>query len=624
VWRGIEVQKGFILGEWDYNFTANSVTIRDPMGTITHGSVATINNMVITILDGPHVGSKIQVLTTEMSYGPETLTVAFSLSDYDSPVPDSIADAFDGVNQARVHALSRCHAWKTGNCDFSSVFSQSARSAMLSMYAPFTASPAWLEGASGMFRTIPASNERVVIMRRGVPEIQHDPDPCNRFLTCSTCIGQHAGQFQCGWCMGGTIVYNDTGDSGLKCAGFISGEPALPFTCPLDFRTSECSGYSCNYTGTQPVCVANDDGTYSSQSECEQTCKAAQFARCNQQTKQCEPCAQGPDCQQTKDECQQSCALQYQRCNYTTHQCEDCSKLSDPNCTKSAGECSYDCAHDQHGICNPLTGTCDQCDPTKGQPGCVDQCSATCSRSLNFMCDNKTQTCVPGQGNMTLQACAQACANHTQPTYGCDWSNSTSPKCVAGQGSQSLTDCAQNCHAVQYAKCIPATGQCQSCDPSTPGCQYTVDYCTASCQKSNVLGVWRGIQINKNFTMGEFDFTFYPDGKVAFVSTANSSAAYEANYFESGSSSEGRPIIFVVTHAPEAGPLPILINNNLRGLFTVQDGEEGVTRFMNLGLGFNLLPASTFDDAMSKLEFTLISCKSATHCDFTAAKVPEI
>lgn len=108
------------------------------------------------------------------------------------------------------------------------------------------------------------------------------------------------------------------------------------------------------------------------------------------------------------------------------------------------------------------------------------------------------------------------------------------------------------------------------------------------------------------------------------MSTANSSAAYEANYFESGSSSEGRPIIFVVTTAPEAGPLPILINNNLRGLFTVQDGEEGVTRFMNLGLGFNLLPASTFDDAMTKLEFTLISCKSDTHCDFTAAKVPEI
>lgn len=97
VWRGIEAQKGFILGEWDYNFTNTSVTIRDPSGTITHGTVSVVNNMVITLTDGPHKGSKINVLVTEMSYGPETLTSGFSLSNYDSPVPDSIADAFDGV-----------------------------------------------------------------------------------------------------------------------------------------------------------------------------------------------------------------------------------------------------------------------------------------------------------------------------------------------------------------------------------------------------------------------------------------------------------------------------------------------------------------------------------------------
>jgi hypothetical protein len=108
-WRGIEVQIGFIPGEWDYNFTENSVTIRDPMNNIVHGSgmillkifhflpyaVATIGNMVITLIDGPHQGAKINVLTTEMSYGPETLTVAFSLSDYNGPVPDSIEHAFD-------------------------------------------------------------------------------------------------------------------------------------------------------------------------------------------------------------------------------------------------------------------------------------------------------------------------------------------------------------------------------------------------------------------------------------------------------------------------------------------------------------------------------------------------
>ncbi len=107
------------------------------------------------------------------------------------------------------------------------------------------------------------------------------------------------------------------------------------------------------------------------------------------------------------------------------------------------------------------------------------------------------------------------------------------------------------------------------------------------------------------------------------MSTVNSSAIYQAMFNEAGTSAEGRPIIFVITRAPDGGPLPLQINNNIRGLFTVQDGEEGVTRFMNLGLGLNLKPATTFDDAMTKLEFVLVSCKGAAHCDFSAAKVPE-
>ncbi len=188
--------------------------------------------------------------------------------------------------------------------------------------------------------------------------------------------------------------------------------------------------------------------------------------------------------------------------------------MTDPNCTQSAGECSYNCQHDTHGVCDPTTGKCAPCDPTKGTPGCADQCSATCTRSLNFMCDNSTLTCVPGQGNMTLKDCASSCSNQSKTDYGCDWTNSTNPQCKEGKGQQSLKDCAQDCQPVQFAKCNPVTGQCESCQQGTPGCSYTVDYCTASCQKSNLLGVWRGIQINKNFTMGEFDFTFYPDGQV--------------------------------------------------------------------------------------------------------------
>jgi hypothetical protein len=52
--------------------------------------------MIITLTDGPNAGSTISISTTEMSYGPETLTVGFALSDYNKPAPQSIAEAFDG------------------------------------------------------------------------------------------------------------------------------------------------------------------------------------------------------------------------------------------------------------------------------------------------------------------------------------------------------------------------------------------------------------------------------------------------------------------------------------------------------------------------------------------------
>jgi hypothetical protein len=109
------------------------------------------------------------------------------------------------------------------------------------------------------------------------------------------------------------------------------------------------------------------------------------------------------------------------------------------------------------------------------------------------------------------------------------------------------------------------------------------------------------------------------------MSTLNSSAIYEAIYTEAGTATEGRPINLILTLAPSMGPLPLQVKDNIQGLFTVQDGEESVTRFLNLGLGLAnpAAPATTFDDAMGKLEFVLISCKGTTHCDFTPAKVPE-
>jgi hypothetical protein len=77
---------------------------------------------------------------------------------------------------------------------------------------------------------------------------------------------------------------------------------------------------------------------------------------------------------------------------------------------------------------------------------------------------------------------------------------------------------------------------------------------------------------------------------------------------------------------PQGGPLPNwAVLDTLRGLFTLQYGEDGITRFLNLVLGTSAgAPATSFDDGMSKLEFVLVSCKEqGMDCDFSSAQVPE-
>lgn len=89
-----------------------------------------------------------------------------------------------------------------------------------------------------------------------------------------------------------------------------------------------------------------------------------------------------------------------------------------------------------------------------------------------------------------------------------------------------------------------------------PGCEYTSDYCNASCHASSVLGTYRGILIGQNYSRGEWDFTFYPDGVVAF-GMANSRLKYEAKYRTTGPATEGAPLTLLFTEAPPAGPLNI-------------------------------------------------------------------
>ena len=64
---------------------------------------------------------------------------------------------------------------------------------------------------------------------------------------------------------------------------------------------------------------------------------------------------------------------------------------------------------------------------------------------------------------------------------------------------------------------FPCSGQCEDCKPGDPNCQYTKAFCNASCHQSNLVGVYRGIEISTGFARREWDFTFFQDGIVRLV-----------------------------------------------------------------------------------------------------------
>lgn len=650
VWRGFAAQAGFVQGEWTYVFAATTAVIEDVTGTIVHADVSINGNPRLTYTDGPDAGHYREFLQLGMSNGPETVSAALVFGPLDSPAPESITVGMAG-NGDWVHIVSECASWKS-DCKFTAPMFDTIQTMLAANFRPGTLSekPKSRRGGMPLLRFTPvaaAAPKAVPAKELAVAHPLGTSDPCNAFPTCTTCINADPKNgILCGWCLGADVIYNGTGPSQFQCAGYQSGSPYL-FTCPSDFLTENCAGWSCNYTAVpEPTCVFSEAGEYPSQAQCQVDCVPATFAKCNVQTKQCEPCTQGSvNCTQTQAECEQVCAAAHAKCNTVTNQCESCDPASDPKCTQTAGSCATSCKSQNFGICNPTTGTCASCQ--QGAPGCIAQCNSTCSKQTNYGCDKtdpQNPVCTAGTGNNTLSACAAYCkpplptttASPTPPpppatttaanNYGCVYTNPNSPVCVQGKGTDSKSDCLTNCVPPAYAKCNYTSGLCNSCTPgaSDPDCKYTQGYCQASCKQIDATGNYRGNQINAQYTRGEYDFSFYPDGTVAFWLFATPEVKYVASFTQGGQVSEGSSIVFTLTKAPAGGPLAMKVGDVLSGLFLDINDEEDVTAFLYLGLGAPNAPATSFDMAMTTFEWVLVKCRGTDiPCDFTPAAVPE-
>merc|ERR1719248_24088 len=150
----------------------------------------------------------------------------------------------------------------------------------------------------------------------------------------------------------------------------------------------------------QPQCYKKDPAEFATESSCEEACKAATMSKCNQVTKQCEPCQEGDAGCNTMEYCQASCNIPHAKCNTTTKQCLSCDPAKDSNCTQSAGECGGACANSPDMMsCDTQTGKCTPCQ--QGEKGCTPfaahtgqaQCDAACKKPVYAKCDFTKNQC---------------------------------------------------------------------------------------------------------------------------------------------------------------------------------------------------------------------------------------
>lgn len=162
-----------------------------------------------------------------------------------------------------------------------------------------------------------------------------------------------------------------------------------------------------------------------------------------------------------------------------------------------------------------------------------------------YVCDKAAGQCKlapKGQGD-TLKNCQNHCTKNDY--FKCDYSNPKAPTCAKCTNATDPTCAVGNCTEHSCAptqelfKCDPKTLTCQSCGAESH-CTSDKDCPNSYCQKSgagpwtchgstcqqeykckdecglnpDLVGIWRGVQIQSNYTSGETDFDIGADGSL--------------------------------------------------------------------------------------------------------------
>uniref|UniRef100_A0A7S1M8Y3 PSI domain-containing protein n=1 Tax=Neobodo designis TaxID=312471 RepID=A0A7S1M8Y3_NEODS len=287
-WRGVQINNGYKVGEFDFFCDQTSVVFVDVQSATTiKGTPYNVQNgesadLWIKVTAGPGAGQTIKVIGQDDGRGPETKFLLAAFSAAGGATPDSITSAMSSSSGDTVYFFSACVG--TPECHFTMPNSLLRRR------------------GSRLLDHVRRHHQH---HKRGTDsDVQHfadaraehalgETDPCAAYAAnCSYCL---AHPF-CGWCSS-DVTYKD-GKKGTQCAGFATSPNATnPFICEGRYSTLACTaGWTCNEQTFQ--CVQNaTPGNGFPQKECEEVCRPTpsptpqqQQYVCNITTKQCYKC----------------------------------------------------------------------------------------------------------------------------------------------------------------------------------------------------------------------------------------------------------------------------------------------------------------------------------------------
>lgn len=326
--------KNFDMGEIDLIFGDKNLTVKYPNRTQDVYDVATTGGSTLILQKGGHT---IKVVHNVLAYLKHTTAAGLSTFGPDKEAPDSFRRGME-TTKALDLVMWKCNSWGgKGTCKFRN-------------------------------STKPGDEEEQAPVVALDTTVGDGPaDECNSFGDCHTCIGEHQG-VKCGWCLGGTLSYRGIGKTVYKCGGFKAGEP-YNFTCPADFRTTNCQGYACDWSSKK--CSVSDDGQFPDALSCEDACnKEVTHAKCNTETKKCDKCTEGDDGCNTAAFCAATCGKPHGKCDPGTGKCSPCEPGKDKDCTQVKTACDQECSIQSLSRCNGDVNPpkCEKC--TEGA-GCV-------------------------------------------------------------------------------------------------------------------------------------------------------------------------------------------------------------------------------------------------------------